>query len=78
MMYLYMSVESNLYPSQEFLFLSTLFRMEKDNFRGMVDDGKFPNSCQSANLDVDDKSFLEQINRFKITALFYFKEEGQL
>ena len=52
--------------------------MEKDNFRGMVADGKFPNSCQSANLDVDDKSLLEQIDRFKITALFYFKEEDQL
>ena len=52
--------------------------MEKDNFRGMVDDGKFPNSCQSANLDVDDKSLLEQIKGFKITALLYVKEEGQL
>ena len=43
--------------------------MEKDNLE--VDIRKFSSSCQSANLDVDDKSLLEQINRFKITALFF-------
>ena len=37
----------------------------------MVDGGsELRNSYQNAILDVGDKSYLEQINRYKITALF--------